>query len=32
MWLLAYKMEMSILPHKEVEALTDDIGDRVTAT
>jgi Na+/proline symporter len=31
MWFLAYKMEMSILPHKEVEALVDDIGDKRTA-
>jgi Na+/proline symporter len=32
MWLLAYKMEMSIVPHKEVEALTEDIGDRQAAS
>jgi len=32
MWFLAYKMEMSTLPDKEVEALVDDIGDTVTAT
>jgi len=30
MWFLAYKMEMSTLPTKEVEALVDDIGDTVT--
>ena len=28
MWFLAYKMEMSILPNKEVSALVDDIGDK----
>ncbi|MCP5366453.1 MAG: sodium:solute symporter [Hyphomicrobiales bacterium] len=27
MWFLAYKMEMSTLPAKEVEALVEDIGD-----
>ena len=27
MWFLAYKMEMSTLPQKEVEALVEDIGD-----
>ena len=27
MWFLAYKMEMSTVPNKEVEALTEDIGD-----
>jgi Na+/proline symporter len=27
MWFLAYKMEMSTLPDKEVMALVDDIGD-----
>jgi len=27
MWFLAYKMEMSTLPNKEVEALVEDIGD-----
>ncbi len=27
MWFLAYKMEMSTMPQKEVEALIDDIGD-----
>ena len=31
MWLLAYKMEMSILPHKEVQALVEDIGDKAGA-
>jgi Na+/proline symporter len=31
MWFLAYHMEMSILPNKEVEALVDDIGDREIA-
>ena len=30
MWFLAYKMEMSTLPEKEVEALVEDIGDTVT--
>jgi Na+/proline symporter len=30
MWLLAYKMEMSTIPHREIEALTEDIGDVVT--
>jgi len=30
MWFLAYKMEMSTLPNKEVEALVDDIGDAAT--
>ena len=29
MWFLAYKMEMSTVPDKEVEALVDDIGDTV---
>ena len=29
MWFLAYRMEMSTVPDKEVEALTDDIGDLV---
>ena len=29
MWFLAYKMEMSTVPEKEVEALIDDIGDAV---
>ncbi|MFQ5774502.1 MAG: sodium:solute symporter [Kiloniellaceae bacterium] len=27
MWFLAYRMEMSTVPDKEVEALTEDIGD-----
>lgn len=27
MWFLAYKMEMSTIPKKEIEALVDDIGD-----
>ena len=27
MWLLAYKMEMSTVPDREVEALVEDIGD-----
>jgi len=27
MWLLAYKMEMSTVPEREVEALVEDIGD-----
>ena len=27
MWFLAYKMEMSTVPEREVEALVDDIGD-----
>ncbi len=27
MWFLAYKMEMSTVPAREVEALTDDFGD-----
>ncbi len=27
MWFLAYKMEMSTMPSREVEALTEDIGD-----
>ena len=27
MWFLAYKMEMSTMPQKEIEPLTDDIGD-----
>ena len=29
MWFLAYKMEMSTMPQREVEALVDDIGDVV---
>ncbi|MBI1205735.1 MAG: sodium:solute symporter family protein [Azospirillum sp.] len=28
MWFLAYKMEMSTIPHTEVEALIEDIGDK----
>jgi len=31
MWFLAYKMEMSTMPSKEVEALVEDIGDTVGA-
>lgn len=31
MWFLAYKMEMSTMPDREVEALVEDIGDTVTA-
>ena len=31
MWFLAYKMEMSTVPEKEVEALVEDIGDQVTS-
>ena len=31
MWFLAYHMEMSVVPHKEVEALVEDIGDRYIA-
>ena len=27
MWFLAYKMEMSTVPDKEIEALVEDIGD-----
>jgi solute:Na+ symporter, SSS family len=27
MWFLAYKMEMSTIPSKEIYALTEDIGD-----
>ncbi|HXK58033.1 MAG TPA: sodium:solute symporter family protein, partial [Gammaproteobacteria bacterium] len=27
MWFLAYRMEMARIPHKEVEALHEDIGD-----
>ena len=27
MWFLAYKMEMSTMPDREVQALTEDIGD-----
>lgn len=29
MWFLAYKMEMSTVPEREIEALVDDIGDIV---
>jgi len=29
MWFLAYKMEMSTVPRREVEALAEDIGDLV---
>ncbi len=29
MWFLAYKMEMSTVPDREVEALVEDIGDSV---
>ena len=32
MWFLAYKMEMSTVPDKEVEALYEDIGDAHEAT
>jgi Na+/proline symporter len=32
MWFLAYKMEMSTLPEKEVEALVEDIGDTTLET
>jgi len=31
MWFLAYKMEMSTVPDKEVEALIEDIGDSAAA-
>ena len=31
MWFLAYKMELSIVPHKEVQPLVEDIGDREIA-
>ena len=27
MWFLAYKMEMSTVPEREIEALHEDIGD-----
>jgi hypothetical protein len=27
MWFLAYKMELSTVPEKEVTALVEDIGD-----
>ncbi|HSR71095.1 MAG TPA: sodium:solute symporter family protein [Kiloniellales bacterium] len=30
MWFLAYKMEMSTVPEKEVEALIEDIGDVIS--
>jgi hypothetical protein len=29
MWFLAYKMEMSTVPEKDIEALVEDIGDVV---
>ena len=32
MWFLAYKMEMSTLPDKEVQPLIDDIGDKELAS
>jgi len=32
MWFLAYKMEMSTIPNKEVEALIEDIGDTASQT
>ena len=32
MWFLAYKMEMSTVPDKEVEALVEDIGDTTLET
>ncbi len=31
MWFLAYKMEMSTVPDREIEALVDDIGDAAPA-
>ena len=31
MWFLAYKMEMSTMPRKNVSALVDDIGDSARA-
>ncbi len=31
MWFLAYKMELSLLPKKEVEVLVEDIGDSAKA-
>ena len=31
MWFLAYKMEMSLVPKKEVEVLVEDIGDSAKA-
>ena len=32
MWFLAYKMEMSTVPEREIEALVDDIGDTTLET
>ncbi len=32
MWFLAYKMEMSTVPEREIEALYEDIGDQHEAT
>jgi Na+/proline symporter len=32
MWFLAYKMEMSTIPAKEIEVLIEDIGDAAAAT
>jgi len=32
MWFLAYKMEMSTVPDREIEALYEDIGDQHEAT
>ncbi len=32
MWFLAYKMEMSTVPEREVEALVEDIGDVVSTS
>jgi hypothetical protein len=29
MWFLAYRMEMSTMPDRQIEALTEDIGDVV---
>ena len=31
MWFLAYKLEMSTIPEKEIEVLIEDIGDQVKA-
>ena len=31
MWFLAYKMELSLVPSKEVTALVEDIGDKQVA-
>jgi len=31
MWFLAYKLEMSTIPEKEIEALIEDIGDKAQA-